>query len=1056
MKNSRFILPVVMLLAAAGCSQESTVEPQGTDSAAPDVVVDAGSDTAVTDLGSKDDTAALDVPQTKDAGADTVVDAGVDTVDDAGVADVPTDADDDVAPDVPPTPDVPAVQDTGPDTVVVDKISEHSNACSVPADCKIPCGQGVCNSGKCAYTPAPGTCLVPSGADKVACYGDGMVSAIAGCLSCNVEVSQTSLTAIASTLAVDSLNEGFEIKQISGGIDWSVSEKRARTGGKSLYFGDPATGNYANDKTVQAAVLTPALTVPGFPGAKPSVIFWLWLQTEEFAGYDMLSLAVVSADETKEIWNSDAIKGSSGNSWLPVEVDISAWAGKSVKFQFKFDSKDANSNNYEGAYVDDISLRTGCCGGVSDCEDGNPCSIDTCAPGEGGLPVCSQELKKNCCNSKADCDDGKPCTIDLCDKPGGTCTSSAKPGCCLTGDDCDDKDGCTIDHCPKPGAQCLHTNTCCQSDGECTSADPCLKGSCTGGDCTFVSTCCNTNDECDDFNPCTKDACTKSKCVHTPSLLPGCCSPEPHVNDWESDAEGWTSDPAVKGLTWHQYTFAGADKAKTGNGVWRMAIKGQDTFANVTGSNYVYAHSPEIKLPENQEYTLEFNVKFDITPKSSSHLLYAYIWHKNKIFSLGSMTPNTKGTDTDGWFTFSKNVSALAGQTFQIRLRGRIYGYGTSLANGPGILVDGLKFKTSCNPQKCTTHSDCPTVSTCQQGSCANGQCLYLNRCCTTLDDCGKSNLCYQPYKCQSTYCYFQENKSCCNDVGDCDDGNPCTADACPVPGELCKHDTVAACCLSAAQCNDGDDCTEDTCTANKCGHKNVCCKSSSDCDDKDDTCTEDSCVGGKCQWKQTNKPGCCTPLVAEYHFNDGGQGAGWTFQKCTPSVSYYSPVGCVNGSGAKPQKGWQVDPAALQKKSANGALYYGDPNAKNFNFGANAGVAMSPKIKIPQGKSQVEFWIYWDTETGTKYDKSAVFLFLDGVKQNVGSTGMPNSGALYYSGTGVYGSAKKWYHVKADTSAWAGKELQLQFYFNSGDSAVNSGQGIFVDDIKLTVDCGG
>lgn len=49
------------------------------------------------------------------------------------------------------------------------------------------------------------------------------------------------------------------------------------------------------------------------------------------------------------------------------------------------------------------------------CDDGNPCTIDTC---EGTL-TCENRLDGVCCRSAPDCDDGDPCTTDTCE--GGTC-----------------------------------------------------------------------------------------------------------------------------------------------------------------------------------------------------------------------------------------------------------------------------------------------------------------------------------------------------------------------------------------------------------------------------------------------------------------------------------------------------------------------------------------------------------------------------------------------------------------------------------------------------------
>lgn len=57
----------------------------------------------------------------------------------------------------------------------------------------------------------------------------------------------------------------------------------------------------------------------------------------------------------------------------------------------------------------------------------------------------------------------------------------------------------------------------------------------------------------------------------------------------------------------------------------------------------------------------------------------------------------------------------------------------------------------------------------------------------------------------------------------DCDDANPCTADACEEPGG-CTHAPVEACCRVDADCDDGDPCTIDTCSGDggTCNHESV------------------------------------------------------------------------------------------------------------------------------------------------------------------------------------------------------------------------------------------
>lgn len=56
-------------------------------------------------------------------------------------------------------------------------------------------------------------------------------------------------------------------------------------------------------------------------------------------------------------------------------------------------------------------------------------------------------------------------------------------------------------------------------------------------------------------------------------------------------------------------------------------------------------------------------------------------------------------------------------------------------------------------------------------------------------------------------------------DVGmsiDCDDADPCTADACTEPG-TCVHEAIVGCCTASTDCDDGDPCTADACEGMRC-----------------------------------------------------------------------------------------------------------------------------------------------------------------------------------------------------------------------------------------------
>lgn len=103
--------------------------------------------------------------------------------------------------------------------------------------------------------------------------------------------------------------------------------------------------------------------------------------------------------------------------------------------------------------------------------------------------------------------------------------------------------------------------------------------------------------------------------------------------------------------------------------------------------------------------------------------------------------------------------------------------------------------------------------------------------------------------------------QACCVKDADCNDGNLCTADTCPVPGGACAHAPVANCCNTSADCDDSNACTSDSCpgAGKQCAHTAVpgCCNSNTDCNDGN-LCTADICSGATRTCLHPVINGCC------------------------------------------------------------------------------------------------------------------------------------------------------------------------------------------------------
>ncbi|MSP93206.1 MAG: N-acetylmuramoyl-L-alanine amidase [Myxococcales bacterium] len=168
-----------------------------------------------------------------------------------------------------------------------------------------------------------------------------------------------------------------------------------------------------------------------------------------------------------------------------------------------------------GCTAGDACAGGSCKGGAAkNCNDGNPCTVDSCAAG-------------SCKNVGAtNCDDGKPCTDDSCQ--GGACAHVANAKACDDGNACTSGDKCAAGGC-KSGVPklCDDANPCTQdacSFGACVSVP--LQGKCDDGDaCTqedgcVAGACAGVALDCDDDVACTTDSCKGGKCQHVGATGP--------------------------------------------------------------------------------------------------------------------------------------------------------------------------------------------------------------------------------------------------------------------------------------------------------------------------------------------------------------------------------------------------------------------------------------------------------------------------------------------------------------------------------------------------------
>ncbi|MSQ84505.1 MAG: hypothetical protein EXR77_16765 [Myxococcales bacterium] len=273
------------------------------------------------------------------------------------------------------------------------------------------------------------------------------------------------------------------------------------------------------------------------------------------------------------------------------------------------------------------------------------------------------------------------------------------------------------------------------------------------------------------------------------------------------------------------------------------------------------------------------------------------------------------------------------------------------------------------------------------------------------------------------------------------DDANVCTTDACTAfvnssnGAGLCFADKIASCCAAVVDCNDANDCTIDACSK------------------------ATGAVQGSCK----NVPNaanlqCCKPENLLKDSFDNGDST-WTKTETSNAVK------------------WQTDPKGGVGESP--ALHFSDAayatyDDQNIAPKGPAGIICSKPIKLPSGtlyniaSFQIKLSTEWDNVPADKYKNPVIpdEPKIDEFKVLVKTAGQycgavackpPGTGtpAGLWSSDTIAGTTKgAWLAVTVALDKFAGKEVQLCFAFETGDSQGNKAQGPLIDDVSVDITC--
>jgi len=127
---------------------------------------------------------------------------------------------------------------------------------------------------------------------------------------------------------------------------------------------------------------------------------------------------------------------------------------------------------------------------------------------------------------------------------------------------------------------------------------------------------------------------------------------------------------------------------------------------------------------------------------------------------------------------------------------------------------------------------------------------------------------------------------------------------------------------------------------------------------------------------------------------------------------------------------------------------YFGNSNTGNYNFGRVSGELVSPRFRVWYVDPVLRFNYRLQTETPypNSWDRAEVYV----VPQNGSLVKIAQKGST--QGLPAMVHTLEWTPMAVSLAAFAGEEIQIRFWFDSGDGLYNNYLGWQIDDVRLPV----
>ena len=541
----------------------------------------------------------------------------------------------------------------------------------------------------------------------------------------------------------------------------------------------------------------------------------------------------------------------------------------------------------------DTCLDGLCAGPLAlDCDDNNPCTVDTCdvlsgcvhTPGPGPCEDGNACTLGDLCDEAGGCtpgealvcDDGEPCTEDFC-VPESGCEISPKSALCEDGDPCtesdqcsegvcvagaqvlcDDADVCTDDFCESGiGCATSFNSAACDDGDACTEGDICSEGVCLSGgplDCEDDNPCttdpclpesgctaASNTEPCDDADVCTGgDVCVDGACVG--ELLELCDDGNPCTDD--------LCDPEL-GCTFVENTLPCDDSEPCTSGdvcSGGLCLSGQalvcDDGLPCTDESCLMGVGCQTSFNSAPCDDGNACTQEDVCQGGLCGGPLELLCEDNNPCTNDLCDPST------GCVFVPNSAECDDGNACTANgcVEGECFAFDITCEDDNPCTDDLCEASQGCvftpNTLPCDDNSLCTLNDACAEGVCVSGvaqDCANDNPCTDEICDpqsgclstpntllCDDGDLCTESDICQAGVC-----------VGSlilCEDDNPCTDESC-VPGIGCQTSNNSAPCDDGDACTTGDQCGAGQCqsgTATNCSDANLCtddlCKSDTGC----------------------------------------------------------------------------------------------------------------------------------------------------------------------------------------------------------------------------------